>query len=56
MRYYTEIESHLEHLSALGTGLLLGVALGVIIPEYVQARVLGLYAVVHALSMELTEE
>jgi solute carrier family 39 (zinc transporter), member 9 len=31
----TDIESHLERLSALGTGLLLGVALGVIIPEYV---------------------
>ena len=37
--YYTEIESHLERLSALGTGLLLGVALGVIIPEYVLPRV-----------------
>ena len=37
--YYTEIESHLERLSALGTGLLLGVALGVIIPEYVLPHV-----------------
>ena len=37
--YYIEIESHLERLSALGTGLLLGVALGVIIPEYVPPRV-----------------
>ena len=37
--YYAEIESHLERLSALGTGLLLGAALGVIIPEYVQPRV-----------------
>lgn len=29
------IETHLERLSAVGTGLLLGAALGVIIPEYV---------------------
>jgi zinc transporter 9 len=40
--YYTEIESHLERLSALGTGILLGAALGVIIPEYVQPRVSSL--------------
>jgi solute carrier family 39 (zinc transporter), member 9 len=40
--YYTGIESHLERLSALGTGLLLGAALGVIIPEYVQPRVFSL--------------
>ena len=40
--YYIEIESHLERLSALGTGLLLGAALGVIIPEYVQLRVFSL--------------
>lgn len=39
--YDAEIESHLERLSALGTGLLLGAALGVIIPEYVQPCVLN---------------
>lgn len=53
--YYTEIESHLERLSALGTGLLLGAALGVIIPEYVQPRVFSLGQIVHAISMELEE-
>ena len=46
--YYTEIESHLERLSALGTGLLLGVALGVIIPEYVPLRVFSPWAIAHA--------
>jgi len=29
------LESHLQRLSVLGTGLLLGAALGVIIPEYI---------------------
>ena len=47
--YYIKIESHLERLSALGTGLLLGVALGVIIPEYVRVpRVFSLRHIVHA--------
>ena len=31
------LENHLAKLSTLGTGLLLGAALGVIIPEYVPA-------------------
>jgi len=34
---YAFSKSHLERLSALGTGLLLGVALGVIIPEGIEA-------------------
>jgi len=34
---YTFSKSHLERLSALGTGLLLGAALGVIIPEGIEA-------------------
>ena len=32
---FLSLEHRLDHLSALGTGLLLGTALGVIIPEYV---------------------
>ena len=33
-------ETYLDRLSALGTGLLLGAALGVIIPEYVPYSIL----------------
>lgn len=47
--YYAKIESHLERLSALGTGLLLGAALGVIVPEYVQPHAFG---PVHEMLME----
>ena len=34
---------HLSRLSSLGTGLLLGTALGVIIPEYVEGLSIGVH-------------